>query len=306
MPANLEKQLFSSELQRDLTNNLNNEFLSQSILLSTGDEKQVNIPIATSVGSASVNPSYPLTPSEVTDTAEFFENANHSTPLIAIPDDVEAVLAYDKEGETRRQFTNILMTSIADYAAHEFAVVGGGGSTTNQTVIETTGTGRAADYTGMTGTRKALTLEDIANARKVLDQQNLPNTGATRVAVITPEMHADLMKISEVMNRNYNMQQGLLNNGSVMEIYGFQFYVRSRVNLYDDSNVLQAVGSAVGATDEAGAIFYQSDMVYRSQGSVSTYVEESSAYQGYTMSSRVRAGFCAPRNVGVVNVIAAA
>ena len=242
MAGILNKQLFSADLQEVLFPD--NEHYKNSIKVSSADEDKVNIPLAGGVGAAISNPSYPLTTTTVDDTATFFQNVNHSTPVVAVPDNVEEMVVYNKGGEIRRQFAAILNTTICDHLNHTWAQEAEGAGL--QEILKTTGSARRADYTGMSGTRLAITLDDIANARTALDRQDLPNTGARRIAVITPEMHGDLLKIEQVLNRNFNPQAGLLAKGAVMQIYGFDIYVRSKVNAFDSSDALNAVGAAVG------------------------------------------------------------
>ena len=305
MAANLETQLFKANLEKQLYPD--NAFYKNSMNDTEGSQNdralQINIPIATTIGSATVNPTLPLTTSQITDTATYYETKLISTPSIAISTDEESLVKYDKTGEIRMQMADTLNTQIADQLAYHWALEG---STTNpQTIVKTTGDARPVEssVTGATGNRLALTLKDIIEADKVLNSQNLGTSG-DRIAVISPEMKADLLKIESVLNMNFNREQGILNTGAFMELFGFKFYVRTNVNRFDSSDDLKAIGSAGAADDNFGALFYQSNYVRRYEGGLRMFANPDSTYQGSVLSANVRMGGIAPRNIGVVSVVA--
>ena len=202
---------------------------------------------------------------------------------------------YNKRASILDQHAKSLNTKAATRCLQKWA---SGANTAHK--VASTGSARAAGNSNgaQTGNRKALTLADIVNVQNIFFKDDVQNElgDVNGVAVITPAMYADLIKLSD-----FNQQQtyGAANipSGVMRRAFGFDFYVRSLVTNLDVSDVLKAEGAAGAATDQDAAVFYHPNFVRRAVGAIVPFIDEDKPeYYGSIFSMLVRFGAIQARN----------
>jgi hypothetical protein len=121
-------------------------------------------------------------------------------------------------------------------------------------------------------------------------------------------MMDDMLQITEVKSSDFNRVQPLV-EGTVGRFLGFDFFVRSKVNIFTTGATIRPYGEATtAATDCAGAIFWQKDYVRHAEGTSKVFlnVDDAELY-GSKMSAVTRAGGLAARKdgLGIVNMVEA-
>lgn len=244
----------------------------------------------------------PATITQRTDTTvEYSLDEFTSDPTLIV--DIDAIeVSYDKRQSVLRQHVSQLNNKMAEWIAYWW------GASTSSNIIRTTGDNRNAFVAGATGTRKLVTLADIIDAKRVLDNMDVPQSG--RVMVMPAEMYNDLLEIDKVLNSQYN-QTGRLPDGVVNRIFGFDIYVRSSVVSYTNAStpVLREPGAATLTTANAGILCFHRDFVRRALGTVKVYADEDKPeYYGSIFSTMARAGGAKAYSdeTGVVSIVEAA
>ncbi len=87
------------------------------------------------------------------------------------------------------------------------------------------------DYTDTSG--DALAVADIANARKLLRNQNVPMDDGKLFMLISPDSEADLLNISNFIKASEYGNDSALKNGFIGKILGFQVVVSSQLDAQD-------------------------------------------------------------------------
>tara|TARA_Y100000004_G_scaffold197343_1_gene271269 strand:+ start:6692 stop:7543 length:852 start_codon:yes stop_codon:yes gene_type:complete len=87
------------------------------------------------------------------------------------------------------------------------------------------------DYTDSSG--DALAIADIANARKLLRNQNVPMDDGKLFMLISPDSEADLLNISNFVKANEYGDSSALVNGFIGKILGFNVVVSSQLDAQD-------------------------------------------------------------------------
>lgn len=282
--AILFKQVFSADLAKNLFPD--NAFYKNSKDDSAFVESDVvNLPHAGSIPGVEVDRTTKGVAAKRVDSATSYDLSELSTDPTWIQYSEELIVNYAKRANIVEEHSSALNTAIADFMAHEWA--------TNAGVVQVRTTGAAVRPAGSpsaTGNRKRIVLADLLNIQKAMNKQEIPLEG--RFAVITPDMLEDLLMIDEVKNSDFNKVKPLV-DGSVGMFLGFNFFVRSRVNVYDNAGTpaLKAIGAAGAAADNQGAIFWNKNFVRRAEGGVKTFAKigDPELY-GDAVSALVRCG----------------
>ena len=300
MAAELLKRAFSSDLQKNLFPA--NEYYKMSKNDSAFvDNDSVQLPHAGSIPTVAVDRTTKGVAAKRTDAPSEYKLREFSTDPTWLQYSEALLVAYDKRASILSEHVSGLNTAIAEYMAAAW------GGSANVVALRTTGADRPVSGvpTG-TGTRKRINLADLQAVQKALNEANIPQEG--RYAVITPAMMEDMLQITEVKSADFNNAKPLV-NGSVGRFLGFDFFVRSKVNIFTTGATIRAYGSATTAvTDCAGAIFWHKDFVRRAEGSNKVFLKQDDPeLYGSAFSAAVRAGGLAARldGKGVINLVEA-
>lgn len=282
-------KLFSKELQENLFPS--NEFYKQSKVDGGIGAKfgSVEVPQAGAVPGIVKNPSsFPLTPSQRVDDVKTYTVDNFATDAIHIEDVNEIVTNYSKRTDILKDHARELNTRIADEMGVAWA------PTLAAQKSFTTGT---ADGTalapGATGTRNALTREDLSNLAIKFDIDDV--AAGARNILVDARLYAQLLKIDSFINFDYTNRKPVV-DGQIGEIFGMKVFKRSKSVYFDAANAKKAVGAATATTDNLSILAWADNYVRRAEGAVKVYADiDSPLYLGSIFNAAVRAGGTAGR-----------
>ena len=245
--------------------------------------------------------SCPIAVTERTDDKVSYDLIEFSLGAIRLPEKDMKELSYDKAASIVAHHMRKLNARIALRALYNWAQATAG--------VETTGTAIAnIAPPGATGTRQPLLPIDIANAAAKLDGEDV--SSQNRYLIVPYNVYWNFVEANKEYLLNLDYNKGLTNgdiaNGVVSQVYGFKIIPRSYTCVYNNSDVLKAVGAATATTDQWGIIGYQADEVCRALGSVKVYFNKDDAlYQGdlYSATVRFNAQQMRGSNVGVVTIL---
>jgi hypothetical protein len=192
-----------------------------------------------------------------------------------IIDNLDALqVSYDKKNSVIGQQINILVDRIGTQVAYTWAATGAAN------IVETTGASGASLPPSGTGTRKAVTLLDIANLAKKLDKDNVPRQG--RVLLMNSDMFWELFTISEVVRASYNgFAVNALAQGVIAQLFGFNIMMRPTVAIYaKTATVPTPVTAAAAADDRLACIAFHPSTVSRAVGAMTPLFDEGSNGNG--------------------------
>ena len=225
--------------------------------------KTVHVPQAGGNPSVSIDRSIlPAVIGQRTDTELTYNLNEYSTDPVLIRNLDDIQVSYDKRNSVMGQHINTLSETIGNFVANKWA------TSTASRIVRTTGAASASALApGATGTRLAITLVDVANLAKRLDNDNVPRTG--RKLLMPADMFWQLFTISEIVRASYNgFQVNALATGIVAQLFGFDIMIRPSVVVYDNTPTLKAVGTATATTDDLGCIAWHVDYVAKALGSI--------------------------------------
>ena len=139
-------------------------------------------------------------------------------------------------------------------------------------IIRTTGGATGTGPAGTTGGRKLAVYADFVNCQTAMNEMDVPLDG--RCAAVPASMLGDILKISEFKDYDKLGVGGVIANGAVGKILGFDVFVRSSVVRYSQATppVPKSPTSAVVSTDNHGILFWQKSYVRRAEGAAKAYV----------------------------------
>jgi hypothetical protein len=261
----LIKEIWVADVQEAL--NRNADFLPFSIddsaYVAFGT---VHIPQSGSNPTVVKNPAtFPLQINERTDTDRTYSLDQFALEPTLITNLDELQISYDKRQSVLGQQISTLTQRIGDEVAIKWTATGA----TN--LIGTTGAAVATALApGATGTRKAVTLADIASLASKLDKDNVPR--GNRKLLMSTDMFWELFAISDVIRASYNgfqNQGNVLQTGTVAQLYGFDIMMRPVVSVFANSATSpKAFGAATATTDNLACIAFHSTTVRRALGSM--------------------------------------
>lgn len=212
-------------------------------------------------------------------------------------------ISYDKIDSVVGSHTNVLVEAVADNILRNWAPTDAG-----HQIATTDAVNLSQPASGQTGTRKGLSVKDVAKARAKLNSEGVPVNG--RVAVIDSWMEESFYASLTDTQMNAFNQFADNKRGIIGQLHGFDFYVRQSSLAFADASLTpKAFGSAIAATDNLASLFYHPDFVARAIGEIKPFQDKDNPlYYGDIWSMIVRAGGRKLRedNKGVVAIIQAA
>jgi hypothetical protein len=273
----LIKEIWVSDVQEAL--NRNADFLPYSVdhsaYIAFGT---VHVPQSGSNPTVVKNPAtFPLAISERTDTDRTYALNQFALEPTLISNLDELQISYDKRQSVLGQQITTLTQRIGDEVAISWSATGAAN------IVGTTGSAVATSLApGATGTRKAVTLADIASLASKLDKDNVPRQN--RKLLMSTDMFWELFQISDVIRASYNgfqNQPNVLANGIVAMLYGFEIMMRPVVSVYANSTTVpKAFGAATATTDNLACIAFHSTTVARALGSMTPLYDSGSNGNG--------------------------
>lgn len=273
----LIKEIWVNEVMEAL--NRNADFLpystDHSAYIAFGT---VHIPQSGSNPTVVKNPAvFPLTISERTDTDRTYSLNQFALQPTLITNLDELQISYDKRQSVLGQQISTLTQRIGDEVAISWTATGA------SNIIPTTGSAAATALApGATGTRKQVTLADIASLASKLDKDNVPR--GNRVLLMNTDMFWELFAISDVIRASYNgfqNQGNVLQTGTVAQLYGFNIMMRPVVSVFANAATSpKAFGAATATTDNLACIAFHSTTVCRALGAMTPLYDAGSNGNG--------------------------
>jgi len=229
----------------------------------------VHIPQSGANPTVLVNPtSLPLTIAPRVDADRTYSMTRYALEPTLI-DNLDAIqVSYDKKNSVIGQQISTLVERVGTQVAYSWSATGA------LNIVETTGTAGTSLAPGATGTRKAVTLIDIANLAKKMDKDNVPRMG--RKLLMNADMFWELFTISEVVRASYNgFQTSTIATGVVAQLFGFEIMMRPTVSIYaKTATVPTAPGTATVASDRLACIAWHPTTVSRALGSMNPMYDQ--------------------------------
>jgi len=301
--AEMLVKLFSKEIQSNLFPN--NEFYKSS-QLDGGvniNAKTVDIPQAGAKPTIIKNPtSFPLTIGSRTDDVLTYSVDHFVTAPTAIQDVNEMVISYSKRASVLQDHAKVLNSRVADEIAVAWS------PTLAAQLSRTTGSASGSALApSATGTRLALTRDDIALIATKFDRDDVPVS--ERNILFDADLYAQLLKIDSFINFDYINRKPTV-DGQIGEIFGMKVFKRSRAVLYTNAGtpVKKAVGATGAVTDNLAALAWASGEVRRAEGIAKIYSDlDNPAFVGSVFNAAVRSGgtFARADQKGVYSLIQA-
>jgi hypothetical protein len=273
----LIKEIWVSDVQEAL--NRNADFLPYSVdhsaYIAYGT---VHVPQSGSNPTVVKNPAtFPLAISERTDSDRTYSLNQYALEPTLITNLDELQVSYDKRQSVLGQQISTLTQRIGDEVAIAWTATGA------SNIISTTGSASGTALApGATGTRKDVTLADIASLANKLDKDNVPRGG--RKLLMSSDMFWQLFAISDVIRASYNgfqSQPNVLQSGTVAMLYGFEIMMRPVVSVFANSATSpKAYGAATATTDNLACIAFHSSTVARALGSMTPLYDAGSNGNG--------------------------
>jgi len=271
------------------------------------DNKTVHRPQAGALPTVERNRStFPAPLVKRTDTDNTY-NLDEFTSTPSLIQDIEEIeTSYAKRTSVLQNHINEQNKQIANYLQWVWAATG------SANIIRTSGDATDANTVGATGTRKKLTVQDIMDARKKMDDMDIPEAG--RCLLLPASMYNNLI-IDEkaiLMSKDFRGAADM-SNGVLNMLLGFKIYKRGRNNVLRYTNAATPVkkdSTAAGAaTDNAAALVWHKEFVAKAKGSIKVYADEDKPeYYGSVFSTMVRAGGqkVYADGLGVISIVEAA
>lgn len=302
----LQQEVWAKDIQDNFYQN--NEFLQKSTDHSMWvNFKTVHIPQAGAASSVQQNRAIlPAAIGSRTDTDLTYNLNEYSIDPILLTNLEEIQISYNKRASVLYNIMEALKYVVATQTLYSWAPSG------SSRIVRTTGSNSTTSYANSTctGNRKLLTLADIANAKKTLDIDNVPQSG--RVLLIPAHMYnEDLLGISNVAQA-YAFGQPVLPNGVVGRVMGFDIYVRPEVVVYDNTatpviKTLAGDGTYTAATtDNSAALAYHPAFVATAMGAIKMFYRENDpTYYGNILSGLLMHGAAKMRTdqKGIVAIV---
>lgn len=253
----------------------NNEFLRASVSHDAFViNKTVHVPQAGSLPGAVKNRTvFPAAIIDRSDTTLDYDLDSFSVDPVRIGRIEEVQISYAKRQSIMKQHLNILMDIIAREGIFNWA------SDLAANQVRTTGATSIINLPpGATGSRKKLTVQDLAQLTQVLDDQNVPDTG--RWLMLPSKMYQEFFTITELI-RDDIIGKTTLPEGVLNKVLNFNVIKRSSntVVKYNDDVTPQrkAVGAASASDDNFGAIAWHPDFVATALGAIEVFTNEKDA-----------------------------
>jgi hypothetical protein len=292
----LQKEYWSQYIQDNLY--MNNDFMKRATDHSEFvSYKTVHVPQAGAAAAIEKNRSVlPASIGSRTDTELTYNLNQYTTDPVLIQSIEELQINYNKRDSILMNMNESLAYVVATQTLYSWAVSG------SSRIVRTTGSTSAGNLINSTanGTRKMVTIQDVTNLKKILDNDNIPQDN--RVLVVPASIYNnDILNISGIVQA-YQFGSAVAPNGVVARLMGFDIYVRPEVLVYDNTGtpVIKTIngdGTYTAATDDNGAVLaYHPRFVAHALGSITPYYDAGSngngkpEYYGSLFSAEVMHG----------------
>ena len=250
------------------------------------------------------NTSLPVNINQRTDSDFTYSLNNYKGEPILITNLEEMQNSYDKRSSVLGNVTRNMRFAIGNQTLYAWTPSGA------SRIVRTSGTAvNTALAPSATGTRNAITLNDISAMKAKLDNDNVPLEG--RILMMPADMYNNqLLQINNIQAfYAYNMP--VVQTGKAPTIFGFEVMIRPSICVYDTSAVVKTIndlGSPLAplATDNLACIAYHPDFVSKAEGSINVYAAENlPQYYGSILSIEVQHGASPlrPNYIGVVALV---
>lgn len=204
----------------------------------------------------------------------------------------ENEISYDKTDSVLNDHVQTLMEAVGDDILYAWVTGiksdGTADSIPAANIIKTTGAAVAVTEDGQTGTRKAFTYTDLANAQAKMNKMNVPKSD--RYALLESYQYQQLINSLSSNQMAAFQQTADIANGIVGRLAGFNILERSSVLAFN-GNVPVAPGTALSATSCLGALCWQKDSVALALGDIKPFQDDDNPqYYGDIFSAAVKAG----------------
>ncbi len=230
--------------------------------------------------------SLPATVSKRTDTDITYVIDEYTTSPTLIPNADQYELSYNKMDSVLGDHMSAISQAVADQMLYLWA------SSANVTILKTTGGTAAkvtAPLTGQTGNRYAFTYNDLQAANLAFNKANVPTDG--RYALLDSNHYDQLLtSLSEGQYRDFSRYMDA-EKGIVGKLFSINVIQRSTVVTTAADDSINAVGSALGVTDNIASIVWHKDSVTRAIGDRQLFQRPNDPqYYGDVYSLLLRAG----------------
>lgn len=302
----LQKEVWIETVESNLFKS--SAFLNQSINDSAYiHNKTVHIPQAGSNPGVAVDrAAFPATITQRTDSEITYNIRQYTTDPILIPDLDEWQISYNKRMDVVGQHVGLLDEVIGNVGAYAWA------PTTSTKMVRTTGAASTnALAPGATGTRQAITLDDMRSLRAIFDNDLMPQED--RYILMPVDLYDNqLLAISDIYRQDVFAQQRVLPDGVVNRVVGFNILTRPTAVVYSGGTgttqtLVGIDGSgnpqATGATQNLGAIAWHKTAVSTAKSKTRVFMNSGTdgsdgipEYYGVTISMGVYHGASKRRN----------
>jgi hypothetical protein len=254
----IQKEIWVSDIAENVF--ADNTFLSEcrddSEFLSG---KVVHLPQAGATPNTQKNRTQlPATAQKRTDTTADYTVDELTTDPVVLQMTEEIEASYPKRQSILHDHVETLATGAADIASYVWT------PDRAANIVSTSGAARAAYKAFQAGNRKAFTKQDILNAQRVLNGQNVPQAG--RCCLIDSDLLMDLLLIPEFTQAYAIGQNSTVTDGSIAKLFGFKFYVRSNTTLFTGAGAKKSPDVAAATTDNVSALFWHPTFVRFAKG----------------------------------------
>jgi hypothetical protein len=228
---------------------------------------------------------FPAATVQRTDTEINYSLDTYTTDPTHIPFAEKSELSYDKMDSVFGDHMAVLSELVADDMLIKWA--------TNATdIVRTTGgpaVGTVPGVNGQTTTRKGFHHKDLQKVMILMNTKNVRKDG--RKVLIDDNMFDFFYdSLSDNAQRLFSEYVDA-KNGIVGRLHGFDIMTRSSVLAASSADVLNALGAAIGATDNLISLAWQKDTVARALGNVEMFQDvKNPLYYGDIYSALVKMG----------------
>ena len=255
----------------------------------------VHVPQAGAIPASQKNrTTLPGTVSQRSDADLTYPVYTRSTDPILVPDLENFQLSYDKRQSVMAAHLDRLIEDTGKDIAYEWAATASG------KIIRTTGTASGNTLApGATGTRKAITVQDVANLARQFDLDNVP--GQDRFLMLHPALYYELFTTDALIRADV-MGRPTLPQGAIASLFGFNIIVKATTPIYTTTGapVRKDLAAAPDAADLLAAIAWQKNCVARAISGIEVFENAKDAtYYGDVISARIFVGATKLRSTGV-------
>lgn len=307
----LQKEIWISDIESNLY--ANNAFLG---VIGKDDSayvnyKTVHLPQAGSKPSVVIDrASLPAAITQRTDSDLTYNLKEFTTDPILIQNTEAVQVSYNKRQDVLSDHIKQLSSSVANNTLYSWAATG------SSRIVRTSGSAVAGALApSATGTRKAITLQDVQDARTILAADNI-NQDDEFYLIMPAAMYwsqfVGIDKISKFLE--FGANTAVLPTGIINKILGMNIVIRSSVVVYDTSAAIKTTGndglpSSPTTTDHMGCILTSKYAVRKAVGQTSVFERMGDpTFYGDVFSALVLHGAAKARTnqEGIVSIVQAA